>query len=192
MKPEIALTWGSTERERQLRYPCDRYLPDNDEAYFRAIDVNAPTPTLFRWLCQLKVASYSYDWIDNLERLFFEGKERIPLPDSPQELTPGAEILAPEQRFMGVFKLVEFEPNRHLTMVMDAPLAVEVFGEVAASYVIFPKTPHSCRLVLKGLLRYPRNSVWSGMRWVLPWGDLWMMQQQFRTLKRLAETQAVR
>jgi len=101
-------------------FPCDHYMSDSDDVYFRAIDVKAPAPILFRWLCQLKVAS-CYDWIDNLERAFFKGQERIPSPYSPKELTPGTETLALDQRFMGVFKLMEFEQNRHLTMIMDVP-----------------------------------------------------------------------
>jgi hypothetical protein len=100
------------------------------------------------------------------------------------------ENLAPEQRVMGVFKLVEFEENRHLTIVMDDERAITMFGNIAASYVIFPITENSCRLILKGHIRYPRNIFWSWIRWVLPWGDLLMMRQQFLRLKNLAECQA--
>jgi hypothetical protein len=117
----IAYTWGSTAEERQMVFPCDRYIENSDEVYFRAINVKAPAFILWRWLCQLRVASYSYDFLDRLERIFFEGQERIPSSESPDKLIPGLEILAPDQRFMGVFKLVEFETNRHLTMIMDCP-----------------------------------------------------------------------
>jgi type IV secretory pathway TrbD component len=165
-------------------------MSDRDDVYFRAVDVKTPAPIVFRWLCQLKVASYSYDWIDKLERTFFEGQERIPSPYNPKELTPGTENLAPGQRFMGVFKLVEFEQNRHLTMIMDAPRAIAIFGGIAASYVVFPITENTCRLVLKGHVRYPRNGFGLWMRWFLPWGDLFMLQKQFLTLKYLAEGQA--
>lgn len=192
MEPSIAYTWGSTAQERQMVFPCDRYMSDSDDVYFRAIAVQAPAHILFRWLCQLKVASYSYDSIDKLERVFFKGQERIPNAYSPQELTPGTETLAPEQRFMGVFKLVEFEQNRHLTIILDSPLAIAIFGDIAASYVIFPLTDKFCRLVLKGHVRYPRNSFWAWIRWVEPWGDLLMMRKQFFRLKHLAENEAAR
>ncbi|HEY9779805.1 MAG TPA: hypothetical protein V6D09_06670 [Leptolyngbyaceae cyanobacterium] len=53
-----------------------------------------------------------------------------------------------------------------------------------------PITQNACHLILKGLIRYPRNSFWSWMRYFLPWGDLFMMRQQFLRLKSLAESQA--
>lgn len=90
---------------------------------------------------------------------------------------------------MGIFKLVEFEQNKHLTIVMDDEQAISIFGEIAASYVVLPITQNTCRLILKGLIRYPRNSFWSWMRYILPWGDLLMMRQQFFRLKTLAESQ---
>ena len=91
-----------------MPFPCDRNIDSSDEAYFRAIDVKAPTEILFRWLCQLKVGSYSYDWLDHLERMFFQVSDSIPDRPSPEQLLPGVENLAIGQRVMGIFKLVEF------------------------------------------------------------------------------------
>ena len=124
----IASNWGATPAERALLFPCDAYLTTVDSAYFRAVDVRAPATILFRWLCQLKAAPYSYDWIDNYGRR------------SPRRLTPGLEQLARSQRIMTIFELVEFEPDRHLTMVLADPLAIATFGEIAGSYMIFPQT----------------------------------------------------
>ncbi len=100
---------------------------------------------------------------------------------------PGLEQLAQGQRVMTIFELVEFEPDRHLTLKLTEPRAMAFFGEVAGSYVILPHTERSCRLVVKLLVCYPRWGLWSGMRWILPWGDLLMMRKQLLTLKRLAE-----
>ena len=85
---------------------------------YRAVDVAAPAEIVFRWLCQLRAAPYSYDLIDN-------GGRR-----SPQELTPGLERLEPGQRFMRIFRLVEFEPGRSITVLSRGT----VFGEVAVTY----------------------------------------------------------
>ena len=69
--------WGSRPEERALAYPCDRKLAAADQNLFRAVTVYATPQHLFRWLCQLKLAPYSYDWIDNLGR------------QSPRQLMPG-------------------------------------------------------------------------------------------------------
>ena len=58
-------TWGTTEDERAAAYPVDDVLPDAEQWLFRGIDVAAPAALTFRWLCQLRAAPYSYDWIDN-------------------------------------------------------------------------------------------------------------------------------
>ena len=97
--------WGSTAAERELSLPCDEVLPDAEQVLHRAVDVDAPPAAVFRWLCQLKVAPYSYDLIDNFGRR------------SPRELTPGAERLEPGQRVMKIFRLADFELDRQITVV---------------------------------------------------------------------------
>jgi hypothetical protein len=124
------------------------------------------------------VAPYSYDWIDNGGNL------------SPRELIPGLDQLHVGQRVITIFQLVDFEPNRYITLRLEAARAKAIFGEIAGSYVIVPLSEQCCRLVVKLLVRYPPNGVGALMcRW-LPWGDLFMMHKQLLTLKRLAEQQS--
>jgi hypothetical protein len=173
----IAFTWGSTPTERAMAFPCDHFS-HADSAYFRAVDIQASAHTIFQWLCQLRVAPYSYDWIDNFGR------------QSPRFLNPALENLEVGQRVMTIFRLVEFEPDRHLTMVMASAQAIAIFGEIAVSYVILPQTTQQCRLVVKLLVHYPKNGPWSLMRWCLPWGDILMMRKQLLTIQHLAESQS--
>lgn len=160
-----------------MSFPCDRHLRFFDDAYFRAVSVQAPAHVLFRWLCQLRVAPYSYDWIDNCGQR------------SPRRLIEGMDDLKIGQRML-IFRLVEFEPNRHITLLLTAQRAKAIFGELAISYVILPLTEQSCRLVVKLLVRYPPTRPRSLMRWLLSWGDLVMMRKQLLTFKQLAERQA--
>jgi hypothetical protein len=36
----IGLTWGATAEEREMPFPCDRHLPDADDACDRGVTVN--------------------------------------------------------------------------------------------------------------------------------------------------------
>ena len=55
---------GHTAAERRLAFPCDSLLTHADAAYYRSVTMHAAPPQVtFRWLCQLRVAPYSYDWI---------------------------------------------------------------------------------------------------------------------------------
>lgn len=169
----VARTWGSTAAERARAYPCDHWLPDADDVCFRAIDVAAPPGVMFRWLCQLRAAPYSYDWIDN-------GGRR-----SPRQLTPGLDDLAAGQRFMSIFRLVEHERDRHLTMVLDRPGAQRMFGALALTYEVVGSAGGS-RLIAKLLIRRP-SGPFRLLAPLLPAADLVMMRKQLRTLKQLAE-----
>lgn len=168
-------TWGTLPAERLARYPCDTLLPDADDVLFRGVTVQAGAPVVFRWLCQLKVAPYSYDWIDN-------GGRR-----SPRALTAGVEDLAAGQPVMRIFTLVGFEPDRHLTILLTDAGARRPFGEIAGTYSVSPEGPARCRLVVKLVVRRPRRFPGTWLAPFLPAGDLVMMRKQLLTLKSLAE-----
>jgi hypothetical protein len=172
----LTRTWGSTAQERQLEFACDRFVANPNDALYRALSVSAPPALLFRWLCQLRAAPYSYDWIDNLGRR------------SPRNLTPGLDSLQVGQRIMTVFQLAAFEPDRHITAVLDRPGAL--FDALAVTYLIVPEGDEGCRLVVKVAVAYPRTPIGAAMRGLLPAGDLVMMRKQLRTLKMLAERDA--
>jgi hypothetical protein len=91
---------------------------------------------------------------------------------------------------MTIFQVVDFEPNRSLTLRLGAARAKALFGEIACSYVILPQEDTWCRLVVKLLVRYPLGFTGAVMRLWLPWGDLFMMRKQLLTLKHLAQRQS--
>lgn len=168
----IATTWGTTPEERTLAFPCDDIISAPFDAYYRGVSVRATPDLLFRWLCQLRVAPYSYDWIDNFGRR------------SPRRLTPGLDDLATGQSVMRIFELVAFERPAHLTIKTKSKRGP--FGGIVISYVIVPGQA-SCRLLAK-LCAPRRSGVRAALvRLLLPWGDLVMMRKQLRTLRALAE-----
>jgi hypothetical protein len=174
----VSQTWGTEAQERELTYPCDRFIPQPEAALYRGVTIDAPAPIVFRWLCQMRAAPYSYDWIDNGGR------------QSPKELTPGLEKLAVGQDVMRIFTLVDFEPDRQLTLrLKPRSSASRTFGDIAVSYVIVPRAINSCRLLVKLIGNYPPGAKGSFMRALLPWGDLIMMRRQLLNLKQLAESQ---
>jgi hypothetical protein len=169
--PELVHIWGTSEAERLRPYPCDEMLRDPDQVMFRAVDVEAPQGHVFRWLCQLRLAPYSYDWIDNFGR------------QSPRRLVPGLDELETGQTFMRIFELAGFEPGTSITLVSDTPRGVRS----VVSYVAEPHGPAGSRLLVKYGVEYSRPRLAAPLRLVLPPGDLIMMRRQLLNLKRLAE-----
>ena len=163
--------WGTTEEDRAAEYPCDKYVTPPLYSYYRGLEIFAPTDVVFRWLCQLRVAPYAYDIIDNLGRR------------SPRELTPGAEQLAAGQRVMVMFSVAEFEKNVHISIV--GTRFIRFFNEVAVTYLVVPCGPSRCRVVVKTTAH--AKGQWRGL--LFPSGELPLMRKQLLTFKQLAEKQ---
>ncbi|MFI4991413.1 MAG: hypothetical protein ACHQHO_10940 [Solirubrobacterales bacterium] len=163
-------SWGTSAHERALVLACDELLPAAPVRLHRAVSIDAPPAVVFRWLCQLKRAPYSYDLIDNFARR------------SPRELTPGAERLAIGQRFMTIFALASFVPDEQITLRSH---------RTAVTYVVIP-TERSTRMLARVLFDPPGGRLGAAsIGRALALGDLLMMRKQLLTLKALAEREAV-
>jgi hypothetical protein len=171
-----ARAWGATDTEARAQHAADLHVPPGGEHLVRAVDVDAPPEVVFRWLCQIRVAPYSYDLLDNLGRR------------SPRTLTPGADELALGQRFQ-IGPLVAFEPGRMLAFEAG-PAGRRAFGPIAMSYDVAPGLRARSRIVACVALG-PRRRLSLGVtRSLLAVGDLVMIRKQLLTLRDLAEGSA--
>src|SRR3954467_13118995 len=141
----------------------------------RAITVEAPAELTWRWLCQIAVAPYSYDWVDN------RGHR------SPDTLPPGAERLRPGKAMAGVFLLTSYDDGHHWT-ALTSPRGQRLFGPVAITYAAEPDGAGS-RIVCPLAVDVGRPLA-RARAYVLAWGDLVMMRRQLLNLKALAERDA--
>ncbi len=163
--------WGATAEERALELACDELLEEAPVRLNRAVSVAAPASILYRWLCQLKLAPYSYDLLDNFARR------------SPRELVDGVERLEVGQRFMTLFALASFEQDRHITLLGR---------RVAVTYAALAGSGSGgSRLLARVLFDPPGHGVVADLAGRgLALGDLVMMRKQLLTLKGLAERDA--
>ena len=164
LNARIAFEWGTSTHERAQACGCDAEVAQPDHSLWRGVTVEAPAPVVFRWLCQLRAAPYSYDWIDNRGRR------------SPSSLTPGLEQLAVGQPVATIFRIASFECERELTLQVVGRARL-VFGDGAISYKVVALDRQRCRLLAKLVVRYPRSLLGPLMRLVLPCGDLVMMRR---------------
>jgi hypothetical protein len=167
--------WGATDEEVADRWPCDDIPLAADLVLWRAVEVAAPPAVLFRWLCQLRVAPYSYDWLDNRGRR------------SPRTLTPGLDQLEIGQRFMTIFRLASFAADDHVTLTSHTA----AFGDIAVTYRARARPGAGSRLAVKIRVQAPRGPHGWLCRTVLPAGDLVMMRRQLLHLAELAAASAV-
>ncbi len=137
--------WGATAEEIRRSFPCDERLEGETVAVYRALSIRARPAVVFRWLCQMRVAPYSYDWIDNLGR------------QSPRSLTPGLSELRVGQRVMLIFTLVAFAKDEHLTLELAMGETMgRLSGPAAISYVVTPEGANT-RLLVKIVASKPTS-----------------------------------
>ncbi len=128
--------------------------------------VEASPERVWPWLVQVRLAPYSYDWIDNLGRR--SPRELRDLPD-PQ---PGDPFTASAGRPLG--RVLAVEHRVHLTArIMGATM----------TYLLVPVGPERTRLVLKIVADLPRP-----LAPALSVGDLVMARRQLLNFKQLAES----
>ncbi len=156
--------WNVSDDEVARRYPCDEVVAAPTLQAWRGVTVRAPPEVLWPWVAQIRLAPYSYDWIDNLGR------------QSPQRL-----IGLPEPVVGEPFSTAATRPfGRILAVEPPVHLTGEIIG-TCISYVLVPEGL-STRLLMKLV---------TGMtRWLTPWlsvGDLIMARRQLLNLKALAE-----
>lgn len=172
--------WGATPEEAGRGYPADTALGMPVRLLTRAVGVAAPPAHVHRWTCQVALAPYSYDWIDNYGRR------------SPRHLVPGTERLELGQVMTRTFRVTAVEPGHSWTGVM-LPEIARVFGPTALTYAAEPardpapepaarRTRLVCRLAVGD-----RHALDRIRGRALAWGDLVMMRRQLLNLKELAE-----
>jgi hypothetical protein len=171
----IADRWGVTDGEVARWYPCDDLVPDPALQAWRGVTVRAAADRVWPWVAQIRLAPYSYDWIDNLGRR------------SPRKLLGLPEPTAGE-RFTTAFggraagRILSVEPGVQLTGA--------IMGAVM-SYVLVPSTDGTTRLLLKLVTARGRVAArWRVAAQLLCLGDVVMARKQLRTLALLAETGA--
>jgi hypothetical protein len=160
--------WGVTDAEVSRAYPCDGRVPGPVLELWRGITVDVPPRQLWPWVCQVRLAPYSYDWLDNLGRR------------SPRELRG-----LPDPRPGDPFTCVggRLAIGRVLSVASEEHLTASIMG-AGMSYVLTPSGA-STRLVLKIVIARQR---WYATAVGL--GDWPMARRQLKNFKALAEREA--
>jgi hypothetical protein len=155
-----------SDSETLRSYPCDDFAASPALEVWRGVDVAAPPEAVWPWVAQVRVAPYSYDWIDNRGRR--SPRKLLGLP----EPRVGDRFTSVGGREVG--RIVSVDPGRQLTGTITGTYM---------SYVLVPQDHDRTRLLLKVV------SPTSGLAAVgLSVGDLIMARRQLLNLKHLAES----
>jgi hypothetical protein len=168
--------WNTRAEDLLGPWACDSFAPEGATNLYRAIDIGAPLALTWSWLCQLRAAPYSYDWIDNRGRR------------SPPRRSPELDELEVGQTVMSVFRLVAFEPESHLTVEAQG---FRSLGPLQVTYRVVGR-PAGSRLAVKLCVGHVGSRTSRLLLRGLAIGDWIMMRKQLLTLKRHAEAEAAR
>lgn len=157
--------WGVTAAEIARPYPCDEIVAAPVLQAWRGVSVAAAPERVWPWVAQIRLAPYSYDWVDNLGRR------------SPRELRG-----LPEPSVGEPFTATAGRPlGRILSVTPGEQLTARIMGAVM-SYVLVPDGSGT-RLLLKIVMGGPRV-----LAPLVSVGDLVMARRQLLNLQRLAES----
>ncbi|WDZ83843.1 polyketide cyclase [Micromonospora cathayae] len=156
---------GRHRRGHRRSYPCDDFVAAPTLRAWRGVRVDAPTAAVWPWVAQVRLAPYSYDWIDNLGRRSPRRLAGLPEP------TVGEPFTAVGGRPQG--RILSVDPGQQLTG--------GIMGAVM-SYVLVPVADDTTRLLLKVVMRANRAVAFGACV-----GDLVMARRQLLNLKQLAE-----
>jgi hypothetical protein len=157
--------WGVSDSETSRAYPCDDFVASPTLQAWRGVYIRAPAAVVWPWVAQVRIAPYSYDWIDNRGRR------------SPRELAG-----LPEPRVGDRFSTASGRPVGRIVSVDHGRQLTGSIAGAFMSYVLVPREPDGTRLLLKIVARTAR--------WAAPClsvGDLIMARRQLLNLRQLAE-----
>jgi hypothetical protein len=157
--------WGVSDREIVRSYPCDEFVIAPTVRAWRGVDVEAPAEAVWPWVAQVRLAPYSYDWVDNLGRRSPRELVGLPEPQVGERFSTAAGLK--------LGRILSVDPGKQLTGT--------IMGAVI-SYVLVPQDDGRTRLLFKGVMRTNR---WIGLG--VSVGDLVMARRQLLNLKRFAE-----
>ncbi|MCI2420231.1 polyketide cyclase [Saccharopolyspora sp. K220] len=157
--------WGVSDSEIVRSYPCDDFVTSPALEAWRGVSVQAPSEAVWPWVTQVRLAPYSYDWIDNLGRRSPRELVDLPEPQVDDNFTTAC------GRRLG--RIVSVDPGKQLTGT--------ILGAVM-SYVLVPQDHDTTRLLFKLVMQTSR---WVALG--VSVGDLIMARRQLLNLKMLAE-----
>ncbi|MBB2946787.1 hypothetical protein FB565_006555 [Actinoplanes lutulentus] len=158
--------WGVGDGDVGRVYPCDAFVEAPVLQVWRGVRVAVDAAALWPWVGQVRIAPYSYDWLDNRGRR------------SPRRLVGLA-----EPRVGEAFTMTGGRPQGRIVSVDAGRQLTGTIMGAYMSYVLVDEPDGATRLLLKVVMQ--------GHRWAAPWlsaGDLVMARRQLLNWRRLAES----